>query len=306
MNTTTKTKAALTYAESRLVAGNLDAGIIAGFLAENGRVGVIRGARAASKAFRAPFGYASSAPMLTEPESQPKLGKSERHALGLMLTPAASLDVGQFLGSMRPVNVCPRASSGCMAACLAYSGHGQFNKTQRARQVRHAFLIAHPYEAGVLMGREIRVALDAHGADEMTFRFNTLSEYRIERIIPNAMLLMAWKGVRLYDYTAWAPEDRDTLGGLYHLTYSAKEPEHTSDKYLADLLRAGENVAMPFNVLPGELPTEYVLDGQTFRVIDGDLSDDRTEDDRGVLVGLSAKGPLGKADTSGFVREPQA
>ena len=302
MNTKTKTKAALTYAESRLVAGNLDAGIIAGFLAKNGREGVIRDARAVSKAFRAPW-YASWAPMLTEPESQPKLGKSVRHALGLMLTPAASLDVAQFLGSMRPVNVCPRASLGCEAACLAYSGHGQFTKTQLARQVRHAFLIAHPYEAGVLIGREIRVALDAHGADEMTFRFNTLSDYRIERIIPNAMLLMAWKGVRLYDYTAWAPHNRDTLGGMYHLTYSAKEPEHTSDKYLADLLRAGENVAMAFNVLPGELPTEWVLDGQVFRVIDGDLSDDRTEDERGVLVGLSAKGPLGKADKSGFVRE---
>lgn len=89
----------------------------------------------------------------------------------------------------------------------------------------------------------------------------------------------------------------------WHLTYSAKEPQHTPDDYLAAILRGGDNVAMPFGVARGrDLPTSWTLDGSTFPVIDGDLSDDRTEDPRGVIVGLRVKGTAGRRDRSGFIR----
>ena len=122
------------------------------------------------------------------------------------------------------------------------------------------------------------------------------------------------------------PADR-APGAHYHLTYSAKERAHTSDAYLRDVLLSGENVAMPFHVASAdELPDTYALAGVRFAVIDGDSSDDRTRDPYrariaypstdngamptgavygvGVIVGLSAKGPKGKADTSGFIRQP--
>ena len=64
-------------------------------------------------------------------------------------------------------------------------------------------------------------------------------------------------------------------------------------------------MAMPFTTRKGEaLPEFHVLAGQAWRVIDGDKSDDRTEDPRGVIVGLRAKGRAGAADTSGFIRLP--
>jgi hypothetical protein len=264
--------------------------------------------------------------MLTPPSAQAKLGKSERYALGLMLTPANTLDTAQFLPGSRPVNVCPMASKGCAAACLSQSGHGQFDATQRARQIRHAFLLSDPFHAGVLIGAEIARAVRKYGADGVTFRFNVVSDYRIEFVAPDFLARMATDGVPVYDYTAWTPSDRNP-GAWYHLTYSAKETAHTSDAYLRDVLLSGENVAMPFHVASAdELPDTYVLAGVRFSVIDGDSSDDRTRDPYrarivyarpdsgaiptgrvygvGVIVGLSAKGPKGKRDASGFIRTP--
>jgi hypothetical protein len=61
---------------------------------------------------------------------------------------------------------------------------------------------------------------------------------------------------------------------------------------------------MPIRVGKGEPMPEWIPLGMgTFRVIDGDLSDDRTEDPQGVIVGLRPKGEAGKRDTSGFVRD---
>jgi hypothetical protein len=298
---------ALTYAERTLRAGNWGDGFRAGFLLDRA---MIRQANAKYAAHRRIFGYTGTARMLTAPEAQAKLRKSDRYALGLMLSPADSTpeDVTTVAGIRRRFTLCANASAGCRAACLAYSGHGQFTATQRARQVRTAFLLAAPYHAGVLIGAETRRALEAHGPDRITLRLNVLSDIRWEYVGADALALATAYGVRLYDYTAHAPEDRDPrrIPG-YALTYSAKETAHTSDAYLAGILRAGETVAVPFHVAKGHaLPTHYTLAGSVFVVIDGDESDDRTEDPRGVIVGLRAKGPRGKADASGFIRDPYA
>ena len=122
---------ALTYPERTLLAGDLDAGLVVGYTAGNvngpARKWITR-ARAAYAAFRKPHGYAGAAAMLTLPSAQAKLGKSERYALGLMLTPANTLDTAQFLPGFRPVNVCPMASKGCAAACLSQSAFSQFDE----------------------------------------------------------------------------------------------------------------------------------------------------------------------------------
>jgi hypothetical protein len=113
------------------------------------------------------------------------------------------------------------------------------------------------------------------------------------------MALLIRHGVRMYDYTAWKPAQRGTVEG-YHLTYSAKEPAHTPDDYLVGILEGGATVAMPFAVKKGaDLPETW----HGFKVIDGDLSDDRTLDPSGVVVGLRQKGRV--KDESGFIRQLQ-
>jgi len=277
--TNTLERKGLTYAERALIDGGMNDGLVAGLRLDRDE---IRAARAAYASFRCVHGYAGVAAMLTRPDAQPKLGKSESYALGLMLTPARTLSVDVLRVTdphARPINACPMASFGCTAACLSTAGHGA----------------------------EIRAAVDKFGAGNVTFRFNVLTDYRIEFNMPGALAMLQDLGVLTYDYTAWRPADRETVHG-YHLTYSAKEPAHTSDAYLTRVLMDGHNVAMPMNVRKGDaLPETYTLDGQAFRVIDGDLTDDRTTDPRGacgVIIGLRPKGRAGKRDASGFIRTP--
>ena len=67
----------------------------------------------------------------------------------------------------------------------------------------------------------------------------------------------------------------------------------TNEAQAIDILRAGCNVAVVFGK---GLPATW----QGFEVINGDESDLRFLDKRGVVVGLKAKGAA-KKDTSGFV-----
>lgn len=297
----------LTYPERVLKDGLLQDGLLTGIRSDvcgSREAKHLTLARKAYARYRRHFGYSGTATMLTKPDAQAKLGKSERYALGLMLVPANGFDWQTYAPSLRPINVCPLASIGCRAACLSTSGHGAFAATQRARQVRTGFLFTDPFAAGVLIGSEILKARQKMGPDAVTFRFNVVSDVRIELIAPEFLRALQAMQVRAYDYTAYHPADRDPIHG-YDLTYSAKESAHTSDAYLADVLRSNGRVAMPFMVKPGNLPTRYSLAGQEFEIIDGDSSDDRTEDPHGVIVGLSAKGNAGKADQTGFIRSLQ-
>jgi hypothetical protein len=280
---------ALTFVERTLQGGSFGRGLIDGF---NGYDVSWYGSRAEWLAYRRAHGLKTAGAILTDPQSQPKLGKSERAAYGLMLTPARGLP-REFLG--RPVNLCPRASAGCEAACLGpNSGKGVLAGTRHARNVRTGFVLSHPYEAGVLIGSEIRKAQRKHGA--VSLRLNTVSDIRWELIARDALEFLIARDVRMYDYTAWSPEDRDPVPG-YHLTFSAKEPGHTPDGYLVEILSNGGNVAMPFAVGRGkDLPETWL----GFKVIDGDLSDDRTLDPSGVVVGLRQKGRV--EDLTGFIR----
>ena len=297
--------------ERTLINGDFESGALLGLdqvpfglLYGKERRATLRDARKAYAAYRANFGYKqASAAMLTKPSAQAKLKKSERYTLGLMLVPQLGLNTFTYLGTTKPMNLCAGASKGCIEACLATSGHGAFDTTQAARQVRTGFIFSYPYFAGLLIGAELANAI-AMGAKKnigINFRFNVVSDLRIELIAPLLMRELIAQGVRLYDYTALKPHMRAPMPG-YNLTYSAKESAHTSDSYLADILRGGNNVAMPFQT-KGKLPDTYALDGQSFTVINGDLSDDRTLDPRGVIVGLTVKGNKARKDKTGFIRQ---
>ena len=170
---------------------------------------------------------------------------------------------------------------------------------QRGQAVRTAFLLARPYECGLIIGAEIRAALRRHG--RINLRLNVTSDIRYELVAPEMIAALADAGVELYDYTAWQPENR-APSDVYSLTYSAKEPAHTSDAYLADILAAGGTVAMPFDTPRGKpLPETW----HGYRVIDGDESDERRLDPAGVVVGLRAKGYKWKrpgGNAAGFIR----
>ena len=81
----------------------------------------------------------------------------------------------------------------------------------------------------------------------------------------------------------------------YHVTFSRSEANSGAVLSVIDTVA---NVAAVFDTKKGQpLPATWA--GR--KVIDGDITDIRFWDETNVIVGLRAKGSMGKADESGFV-----
>jgi len=188
-------------------------------------------------------------------------------------------------------NVCQKASVGCAAACLNTSGHGCYQRTQKARIRRTKLFFESRAEFFALLVADIYTAIrrsKKHGLVPC-FRLNGTSDLPWESItIPGTTqtIFDMFPTVQFYDYTAIPGRN---VPVNCHLTFSRKEsnPEDVQSE-----MSAGRNVAVVFKVLPN------VWNG--VKVIDGTKTDMRFCDPVGVIVGLLAKGRA-KKDTSGFV-----
>ena len=197
-------------------------------------------------------------------------------------------------------NVCPSASAGCAAACLNTAGRGvmrnvqeaRINKTKRFFSDRNGFLSE--------LRKEISRALKKAERKEMEacFRLNLTSDLPWESLD----IINAFPNYQFYDYTKIKSRMLRYLAGElpqnYHLTFSRSED--TPDWFVHEIIKMHRgNVAVVFNkdsTTSSGLPVKW----QGLRVIDGDVSDLRFRDPRGVIVGLRSKG-RGKKDNTGFV-----
>ena len=146
-------------------------------------------------------------------------------------------------------------------------------------------MFEHTESALALIHWELSKAVEKHGS--IAARLNMFSDLRWERIYPE---LFEIEGVTFYDYTKYPERGRTNLPENYKITFSytgERQREFSPDV----------NVAVVFDTKRGEpLPVEFM--GRP--VIDGDATDSRYDDARGVVVGLRAKGKAVK-DTTGFV-----
>jgi hypothetical protein len=134
------------------------------------------------------------------------------------------------------------------------------------------------------------------------FRLNGTSDLSFEKyeVIRNGKLFRnifsAFPEVQFYDYTKILGRKVNEISN-YHLTFSAADG---NDIDVTKAVAQGYNVAVVFGIkktLP--MPEDYV----GMPVFNGDDSDLRFLDPKGVVVGLYAKGKA-KKDTSGFVKYP--
>jgi hypothetical protein len=134
------------------------------------------------------------------------------------------------------------------------------------------------------------------------FRLNGISDLAFEKyeVIRNGQLFSniftAFPEVQFYDYTKVLGRKIVDIAN-YHLTFSAADG---NDSDVAKAIAQGYNVATVFGIkktLP--MPETYM----GMPVFNGDESDLRFLDPKGVVVGLYAKGKA-KKDTSGFVKYP--
>jgi len=135
---------------------------------------------------------------------------------------------------------------------------------------------------------------------KLAVRLNGTSDLPWEKLggFLKVNLMDRFPSVPFYDYTKNPNRAELYAQGQmpknYHLTFSRSEANGEDAERLLNL---GVNIACVFSTAKeDELPKTYL--GK--EVIDGDVTDIRFLDPKGVVVGLRAKGPARK-DQSGFV-----
>lgn len=206
--------------------------------------------------------------LLSPPDANTKIGKNEVPTWGLSLTPA------NHSGDW---SVCSWSTPQCRKACVLWTGGRSVTQTVRqAHLVRTAFLAVHPGAFLALLTDEVQ-KMESRGVP-FGLRLNVASDLRYENFAP---WLFEGTNVRAYDYSK---SPRRITTDKYRITYS--HSERWTDQDIHDRISNGENVAVVFAVAKHNLPATHL----GIPVIDGDLSDFRWNDPRGVIVGLAAKG----------------
>jgi len=185
-------------------------------------------------------------------------------------------------------NTCSHSTLLCRSGCLATSGRagiGKDNKIQQARIKKTKLFFEEQDFFMQWMIAEIKMFQQKAIKDGYGFsvRLNGTSDIDWQKILYNNQNIFdIFPNIQFYDYTKninkflKAPTN-------YHLTYS-----YTGENWsnCLSLLEKKYNVAVIFNINKNkQLPSHY----KDFLVIDGDLTDFRPNDPKGVIVGLRWK-----------------
>jgi hypothetical protein len=222
--------------------------------------------------------------------------------------------------------VCPMAEiAGCVGDCLNTAGRGgmaradadtieidghvvKLNAIQKARIARTRFFFEDRAGFMAQLIKEISAARKKATKMGLTLvvRLNGTSDIRWESVsayqqkadrIGYATIFDVFSDIQFYDYTKIANRDIKHVPN-YHLTFSVSARK----EFYPFWLKAQENYGRRMNyavVFKGKtLPTGYA----GYPVINGDESDLRFLDRKGVVVGLKAKGQAKKSN-SGFAVE---
>ena len=209
--------------------------------------------------------------------------------------------------SVSGYNTCPKATEGCKAACLNTAGRGGMfkkgestNVIQEARKRKTRMFFENRMDFMLALYNDIKLGIKQAEKKGMipAFRLNGTSDIAWEKydMLPGLNVFECFPNIQFYDYTKILGRKVKGIAN-YHLTFSAADGNDL-DVYRA--LAEGMNVAIVFGIKKTE-PMPETYNGRP--VFNGDESDLRFLDPKGVVVGLYAKGKA-KKDTSGFVKYP--
>lgn len=214
-------------------------------------------------------------------------------------------------GSLSGHNTCPKATAGCLSACLNTAGRGGMfkkgentNNIQKARIRKTQLFYSNRDEFMDLLVKDILLAIKQSAKVDLVpvIRLNGTSDISFEKYpvkmggIVYSNIFEAFPNIQFYDYTKILGRKVNHISN-YSLTFSAADG-NDSDVYAA--IQQGYNIATVFGLKKTEpMPESY----NGLPVFNGDESDLRFLDPKQVIVGLYAKGKA-KKDTSGFVKYP--
>jgi hypothetical protein len=198
-------------------------------------------------------------------------------------------------------NTCPKATPGCIAACLNTAGRGgMFKKGENTNMIQKARIRKTEYFFSDREGFFIDLVGDIIKAKKMAAKLDLIPVFRL-----NGTSDLSWEkygidehdgmnifelfdDVQFYDYTKVL--GRKTSAYKNYFTLFSKADGNDAD--VAKAMAQGMNVAAVFD----QVPSEY----KGVEVINADEHDLRFLDKKGVVAGLKAKGRA-KKDYSGFV-----
>jgi len=192
------------------------------------------------------------------------------------------------------VNLCPFASDECKEVCLYTAGHGAFNSVQLARINKTKFWRDERKNFYIQLANEL---LKIH---DKAIKYNKNIAIRLNGTsdVDHIGLLQRYTGINFldefyndlifYDYTKNINQIKKYKNTRYNLTFSRSECNETE---VNQALNLGTNIAVVFK---NTLPETW----QGRPVINGDLSDLRFLDPKGLIIGLIAKGKARKSNSN--------
>jgi len=195
-------------------------------------------------------------------------------------------------------NVCLWASKGCAMACLNTAGRGAMSNVQKARINKTKFFFQDKGGFMKQLVKEMTAAIKSAAKAGLTpcFRLNLTSDIPWEGVkYEGKNVFEHFPNHQFYDYSKGKTRFVKNKISNYHLTYSRSEEMEIEE--IKELVSKEHNVAVVFR---GKLPKTW----EGMQVVDGDDTDLRFLDPKGVIVGLVEKG-LAKKDKTGFVVEPK-
>lgn len=206
---------------------------------------------------------------------------SNQHTYALYLAPA---DTSGY-------NVCPYSTKECRIGCLATSGRAGMeilsgkNRITNSRITKTKLFYEQPEFFMAWLIAEItanKSKAERQGAG-FSVRLNATSDIDWQNVRINGFnIFEIFPDIQFYDYTK-NPNKFNNLPTNYHLTFSYTGRNWNTCK---TLLTHGYNIAMIFKVKNAkQLPDTY----HGFEVVNGDLTDYRVADSKGVIIGLAWK-----------------
>lgn len=228
--------------------------------------------------------------------STTKIDKSNKSSKDTVLSAILNLAPEKSANGKR--NVCPDASSGCVASCLQYTGmlampaqtQAQVRKTNEWFDHPRTFVARLSADLDTLQRRAVKTG------KKLAVRLNGFSDIPFERYAYALKAIFEnHPGIQFYDYTKSKKRMDSFLAGQfpknYYLTFSFSEVNRLDAR---EVLKDGGNVAVVFR--HSSFPSSFL----GHDVLDGDKHDLRFTDARPSVVALKAKGPS-VTDKTGFV-----
>ena len=208
-------------------------------------------------------------------------------------------------------NTCPKATAGCMAACLNTAGRGGMfkkgentNTIQKARIRKTQLFYSNRDEFMSLLVKDINLAIKQSARMGLTpvIRLNGTSDISWEKYpvkmgnVTYSNIFAAFGFITFYDYSKVLGRKVNHISN-YSLTFSAADG---NDNDVREAIKQGYNIAVVFGIKK-TLPMPEFYNG--LPVYNGDESDLRFLDPKNSIIGLYAKGKA-KKDMTGFVKYP--